>query len=121
MKFMRHTMPPRDTDSRSMTLVDIPLVRRLTEKSVILDSESNITRDVWESTSSLISNVLLPQRGGLHTIITRCDEQQVVGQFRLRGDGTYGHIVYLAPALEDSDDSVWLSALDSLAREAGKH
>ncbi|HEX2621405.1 MAG TPA: hypothetical protein VHL11_14700 [Phototrophicaceae bacterium] len=113
-------MPARDTDIRTVTLVDIPLVLRLIEKSIILDCEVSVTRDT-SGTQGSISSLLLPQRG-THTMVARSDKQQVVGQFRLRPDAFHAQIVYLAPHLEaDTEDTAWLHVLDAMAREAGKH
>jgi hypothetical protein len=113
-------MPIRDADIRSITLVDIPLVRRLSEKGTVLDSELSLTRDPHGPHTALLSTILLPQRG-LHTLVARADKQTVVGQFRLRPDEQNAQIVYIAPHLkEDVEDTAWLHILDAMAREAGK-
>lgn len=115
-------MSSRDTDARPATLVDIPLVRRLTERGVVLDSELGFTREPNGPNGAIFSSILLPQRG-LYTLIARSDKQQVVGQFRLRPDDQNAHIVYIAPGLDfdDVDDTAWLQILDAMTREAGKH
>ncbi|MBC7870768.1 MAG: hypothetical protein H7Y09_08000 [Chitinophagaceae bacterium] len=115
-------MPPRESpETRSMTLVDIPLVSRLAEKGVLLDSEMIYTRDAQGPNGGLFSNLLLPQRG-YHTLLTRADKQQVVGQFRMRTDQPTAQMVYIAPGLEDDEDNTaWLHVLDAIVREAGKH
>lgn len=114
-------MPSRDTDTRLVGLVDIPLVIRLTEDSVILDSALGFKRDVQGPNGALLSSILLPQRG-LHTLIARSDKQQVIGQFRLKSEDNNAHMVYVAPGLEDGeDDTAWLHVFDAMAREAGKH
>ncbi len=113
-------MPSRDTaETRIVSLVDIPLVRRLSESGTALDSELCYTQDSSQHSSGLLS-LLLPYRG-VHTMVTRGDKQQVVGQFRLRQD-TYAHIAYIAPSLEteSDDDTAWLHILDAMALEAGK-
>jgi hypothetical protein len=113
-------MPSRDTDIRAAKLVDLPLVRRLLDKCVVLDSELVLTGDSSGSHSTLMSSLLLPQRG-VHTLVARNDKQQVVGQFRLKPDDPHAQIVYLAPHLDvDADDTAWLYVLDAMAREAGK-
>lgn len=114
-------MSTHDTDTRSITLVDIPLVRRLVEKRTMLDCELTLTREDHASQSAL-STFLLPQRG-TYTLIARNDKQQVVGQFRLKPEDAHAHIVYLAPGLlhDGDDDTVWLHVLDAMAREAGKN
>jgi hypothetical protein len=108
------------TDTRNMTLVDLPLVRRLTGCGVVLDSEIGLTRDARGPNSFLLSSLLFPR--GIYTLVARSDEQQpVVGQFRYRPDDPMAHIVYLAPTIDDdTEDTIWLHILDAMAREAGK-
>lgn len=114
-------MPNRDTDTRFVTLVDLPLLRRLNDKTIILDSELIFTNDMSDVLGSFISSVVLPQRG-LYTLVSRSDAQQVVGQFRLRADDNLAHVVYVASqSLALPDDSAWLHLLDAMARESGKH
>jgi hypothetical protein len=109
-------MPARDTDIRAVKLVDLPMMRRLVDKCIVLDSELILTRE----SNGLISSLLLPQRG-VYTLVARNDKQQVAGQFRLKHDDTHARIVYLAPCMNaDSDDTTWLHVLDAMAREAGK-
>ncbi|MCU0497736.1 MAG: hypothetical protein MUF87_10325 [Anaerolineae bacterium] len=106
----------RDPDIRALTLVDLPLVRRLSERGVILDCELGLTRLHLSSLTSL-----LPQ-SGLYTLIARAAQQQVVGQFRYHTDDLYAQIVYIAPTLDPTEDNTaWLQVLDGMAREAGKH
>src|SRR5262245_49066693 len=107
-------------DTRAITLVDIPLLRRLTGSSVILDSETGLTRDARGAASALLSGIVFPR--GVYTLVARSETQQVIGQFRYRQDDVNAHIVYLAPGLEeDGEDTVWLHILDAMAREAGKY
>lgn len=111
-------MPMHDIDTRTASLVDIPLVRRLVDQGTVLDSELEFTRD---ANGALVSSILLPQRG-LCTLVTRSDKQQVVAQFRVRADDPIAHIMYIAPGLEpDVDDTEWLHLLDAMAREAGRY
>ena len=114
-------MPIRDTaETRAVTLVDIPLVRRLSESGgMVLDSELFYTDATGAQSSGLIT-LLLPYRG-VYTMVTRTENQQVAGQFRLRQDDAYAQITYVAPAPHDGeDDSAWLHVLDAMATEAGK-
>ena len=54
-------------------------------------------------------------------MVTRTENQQVAGQFRLRQNDAYAQITYVAPApQEGEDDSAWLHVLDAMAAEAGK-
>jgi hypothetical protein len=99
--------------------VDIPLVKRIIEKGVVLDSELYYTRNGDGPDSTLFSSLFQRQRG-LFTLITRSDNRQVVGQFRLKSNH-HAHAVYIAPQLdEDDDDTLWLHCLDAMAAEAGK-
>lgn len=108
------------SDTRTMSIVDLPLIRRLTGTGTILDSELGLTRDLRSPNSLQLSNMLFSR--GMYTLITRSDTQPVVGQFRYRPDDLIAQLVYLAPALEEhSDNTLWLHLLDAMAREAGKH
>lgn len=114
-------MPNRDTNTHNMSLVDIPLVKRLSAQGMVLNSEMGLTRDARGPNSALLSSILFPQRG-FHTLVARSDEQQVVGQYRTWSDDPNAHIVYIAPRLDEhADDTAWLHILDAMAREAGKH
>lgn len=107
-------------DTRAITLVDIPLIRRLSETGTVLDSERRLTRDARGAHSALLSTIVFPR--GVYTLVARSDTHQVVGQFRYRPDDLSAHIVYIAPTLEDGgEDTVWLHILDAMAREAGRH
>lgn len=108
------------TDTRTMSIVDLPLIRRLTANGTVLDSEMGLTRDARGPNSLLLSSLLFPR--GVYTMVARSETQPVVGQFRYRPDEQIAHIVYIAPSLgDDTEDTVWLSILDAMAREAGKH
>lgn len=107
-------------DTRTMSLVDLPLIRRLQANGTVLDSELGLTRDARGPHSLLLSSLLFSR--GLYTLVARSENQPVVGQFRYRPDDLIAHIVYLAPSLEDEcENTVWLQILDAMAREAGKH
>jgi hypothetical protein len=112
---------PNDTDTRAVTLVDIPLVKRLTDRATVLDTEIEYTQEPNGLHGSRLSSILLPQRE-LFTLIARADRQHVVGQFRLRAEDHNAQIIYIAPHLDrEADDTAWLYMLDAMAREAGKH
>jgi len=113
-------MPSRENDARPVTLVDIPLVKRLSDKGIILDSELGLTGDTPGTNTTLLSSFLLPQRA-LHTFVARADKQSVVGQFRVKPDNHNAHIIFIAPQLDDDvANTAWLHILDAMAREAGK-
>lgn len=112
------TVTPPDT--RAITLVDIPLLRRLSGNGTVLDSEIGLTRDARGASSAHLSSILFPR--GVYTLVARSDSQRVVGQFRYRPDDLNAHITYIAPSLSDDiENTVWLHILDAMAREAGKH
>ncbi|MBI5667704.1 MAG: hypothetical protein HZC41_06820 [Chloroflexi bacterium] len=109
-------------ETRAIKLVDLPLVKRLSENGVVLDCELCFTQNAGSTRQGgSIFMLLLPYRG-VHTLITRAGKQQVVGQFRLKPDGNCAHIAYIAPVPEDEsdDDTAWLHILDAMAVEAGK-
>ncbi len=108
-------------ETRAMTLVDLPLARRLMDAGAVLESELAFTRDLDGPNSALLSSLLLPTRS-LHTFVTRSDDQQVVGQFRLKPQGTHAQMIYLAPVPLSPvvEDTEWLHLLDAMAHEAGK-
>lgn len=108
----------RGYDVHTAKLVDIPLVRRLAEKGIMLDSELCYTRDAGGNI--LFSSILLPQRG-LYTLVGRAGKQQVMGQFRLKSDDHLAQIIYVAPPLEpEMLDTAWLAVMDAMAYEAGR-
>lgn len=113
-------MPSRDIDTRYVSFVDIPLLRRLSDKYIVLDNEHSLTHESNELAGGILSSVLLPQRS-IHTLITRYDTQQVVAQFRIRPDEPNAHILCIAPDIEPHvEDTAWLHLFDAMAREAGK-
>lgn len=114
-------MPSRDADTRAVTLVDLPVVTRLIDRGVVLDSDIEFTRDARGLNGAVFSAVLLPQRG-VQTLVTRSGKQTLVGQMRVRGDDHVAQIIYITPDLDaDVDDTAWLHILDAMAREAGRH
>lgn len=113
-------MPSRDVDTRPVTLVDLPLVTRLLDKGVVLDSELEFTRDMHGLNGAVFSSILLPQRSQ-HTLVTRAGKVSLVGQMRVRPDDHLAQIVAMAPELDvHTDDTAWLHMLDAMTREAGK-
>lgn len=107
-------------DTRAITLVDLPLIRRLSGSGTVLDSQRGLTRDARGAHSALLSSILFPR--GLYTLVAKSDSQRVVGQFRYHPEEPCAHIVYLAPSVvEGGEDTIWLHILDAMSREAGKH
>jgi hypothetical protein len=110
----------RESEARAVSLVDLPIIRRLSSQATVLESAIEYTQGVNEPNTSTLTNLLLPNRS-VHTLIVKADKQQVVGQFRLRDDEQNAHVVYLAPVLKQGmEDTAWLHMLDTMAREAGQ-
>jgi hypothetical protein len=111
---------PETTQTRSVLLVDLPLVWRLVDNGMILHSEYAYTRALSPQNVAL-SSLILPQRG-LYTLLSRSDKHQVVGQFRMKADDQLAQIITIAPEMEDAeqDNTVWLHILDAMTQAAGK-
>ncbi|MGB1287919.1 MAG: hypothetical protein ACPG7F_15375, partial [Aggregatilineales bacterium] len=107
-----------EADIRTITLTDIPLLRRLSAAGILLDTETALTRKAPGSHSTLLSSILFP--AGIHTLIARGGSRQVVGQLRYRQEDSCAHIVYIVPEGDDEQNNSLL-ILDALAREAGRH
>lgn len=114
-------MRNHEAQTRAVSLVDLPLVYRLADDGMILDSEIAYTRSPNGPYGASISNIILPQRN-VHTLISRCDKDGVVGQFRLKPDDQLARVITIAPSLPDesADDTMWLRAMDAMAASAGK-
>jgi len=108
--------PPEIHEAR---LVDLPLVRRLAEDGIVLDSELLCTRETMGASNVILSH-LLPQRG-VTTLVGRVGDQRSMGQFRLRSEGHLAQMVFIAPTPPPgSKDTPLLHLLDAIAFEAGK-
>jgi hypothetical protein len=114
-------MPTHETQTRSVMLVDLPLVRRVWDKGILLDSELAYARAAGGPQSAILSSIILPQKN-LHTLISKCDKQSVIAQFRMKPDDQLAQIVTIAPTLEEEteDNTVWLHAIDAMTTAAGK-
>ncbi|MFO7323364.1 MAG: hypothetical protein DIU68_016660 [Chloroflexota bacterium] len=111
---------PNDATTRTAKLRDIPLIKRLAESGIVLDSELAFTRAADGPDSAVLSSIVLPQRS-LVTLVTRCDDERVVGQIRLKPSEHLAQIVYIAPPPEEpAHDTAWLQILDAMAEQAGK-
>ncbi len=106
-------------NTHSISLVDIPLVHRLADGGIVLDSSIQCTR-ASDSVHGRLLSSLLPTTQ-THTLVARTPEDSVVGQFRFDDDGHNAHIIYMAPNIPpDHDDSAWLLLLDAMTAEAGR-
>ena len=107
-------------EARPVKLVDLPMVSRLLERTVPLDSEMACTGTLDLGTAALVSRFLLPQRS-VCTLLARRGETQVVGQFRVGQQPQRARIVAVAPGLEPrADNSAWLALLDAMTAAAGQ-
>ncbi len=105
--------------ARPVKLVDLPMVSRLLESTVPLDSEMACTGTLDLGTAALVSRFLLPQRS-VCTLLARRAGTQVVGQFRTN-EPQRARIVAIAPGLEPREDnSAWLALLDAMTVAAGQ-
>ncbi len=108
------------SSARSVKLVDIPLVTRLLDSGVMLDSGLAYTGSIDLSSAALLSSFLLPQRSS-HSVLACAGKQHVVGQFRLHQNPQQARMVYVAPDLPyDTDNSAWLRVLDAMTAAAGR-
>lgn len=107
-------------DVHPAKLVDLPALRRMADKSTILDSELCYTRSIGDSRSAFISSILLPQRG-LFTLVGRIQDTVISGQVRMKYADHLAQIVYIAPNLQpEHSDTAWLALLDAMAVEVGR-
>ncbi|MCA9911710.1 MAG: hypothetical protein KC496_00110 [Anaerolineae bacterium] len=107
------------TDTRIATMLDVPVLRRLTGSGMVLDAEIGVTR--YAQSGHTLSLPSLLSRG-LYTLLARVDQQYAMGLFRYRPEDLIAHIVYMAPELEPGEDTtLWLHLLDGMAREAGRN
>lgn len=109
------------TNIHTAKLIDLPLMRRLTDSGVLLDTELVCTRAALGTGDVLLSSVL-PQRG-VYTLVGRSGrDKKVIGQFRLRADAPVAHMIFVAPGgLGEGEDGTLLHLLDAVAVEAGRH
>ena len=106
------------TDAHAMKLRDLPIILRLKQNAIVLDSELGLIEDARGQSSALLSSIVFPR--GLQSLLGHIDGKDVVGQFRHRQGDVNAHLVYLAPTLDDSeDDAIWLHMLDAMAQQAG--
>jgi hypothetical protein len=115
------TMLNRDADIRVCMLVDLPFLHRVSNHFILLDSETNCTREIHGTSGVILNGVLIPQRN-LFTFTAKLDHHQMVGQFRIQQADQVAQIVYLAPDMQAmDDDTLYLHLFDAMAFEAGKH
>lgn len=107
-------------DTHTLSLVDIPLVRRLSGSTMMLDTRIGCTAASAVQNSTLLASIL--PYTSRYTLVARANNQPAVGQFFITPDGQHARIVYMAPHLPANiPDDAWLLALDGMVREAGRH
>lgn len=115
-------MSYKEPDIRPATLVDLPMLYRSMDHAILLDSIADCVRDRHDLMGVLLSSNVLRPFGGVHTFIARSDHQHVVGQFRMKADNTSAHVVFLSTTSDNAiDEDLWLSLLDAMVQEAGRH
>ncbi len=106
-------------EARPVKLVDLPMVSRLLERTVPLDSEMACTGTLDLGTAALVSRFLLPHRNSC-TLLARRTGAQVIGQFRT-DQPQRARVVAVAPGHEPrADNSAWLALLDAMTVAAGR-
>jgi hypothetical protein len=104
------------TETRAISLTDLPLLRRLGGNGAVLDSETALTSEAQTSLTSILFG------RPFVTLVARTQERHAIGQFRYKADDLNAHITFISPAETPSPDDVtaWYHVLDGMAREAGK-
>jgi len=108
----------RKTESRAMTLTDVPMLRRYQGRGVILDTELHMTHDLSAGPTSYLSSLLFNR--GIYSYLARTGSDEVIGQFRFKGEDVNAHLLYVGPNYDDVSETAWLALMDVLAREAGR-
>jgi hypothetical protein len=104
---------------RSVTPLDLPLVRRVISQSLPLDMTAALTRGINGMEDALLSSVPLADLGA-PTMILRNGEGTLVGQFRHRMGDSSAQLTFLAPEPHDGVSRDWARLLEAMIIEAGK-
>jgi hypothetical protein len=106
-------------ETRHIHLVDLPLIRKMGEKGIILSYALRLTREDYEPASAIWTGMLFSR--GVHSMVARRAEEWVVGQYQFRSeDEPNARLLYVAPNPDEhSDDTLWLHLLDAMAGQAG--
>ncbi|MFN8529521.1 MAG: hypothetical protein U0670_12990 [Anaerolineae bacterium] len=109
-----------DPDIRAAKLVDLPVLRRLTEQASVLDSELGCTRDTIGVHGALISGGLWARDH--YTLVGKAHKQMIAGQIHVLAADRRAQIVFVAPSVHDesADNTALLHLLDAMASEAGR-
>lgn len=106
------------SDIRTVTPLDLPLVRRVISQSFPLDVCAALTRGIHGLEDALLSAVPLTDLGA-PTMVLRNGDSGYVGQFRLRSD-TVAQFTFLAPEPQEGDARDWARLVEAITYEAGK-
>jgi hypothetical protein len=107
-------------EARHFLPIDLPLVRRLTQHGVCLDSATYLTRGVNAIEQAVWGAVPLADLGR-PTFVLRNGNVEAVAQFRHKAGDQHAHVVFIAPDLSRSEDeTAWLNLLDAMVIAAGR-
>lgn len=107
------------SDPRSLTPLDLPLVRRVMPQRLPLDMSAALTRGIHGMEDALLFSVPLADLGA-PTLVMRNGDSGYVGQFRHRAGDPVAHLAFLAPEPQEGDMYDWTRLLEAVAFEAGK-
>jgi len=106
-------------ETRPVTPLDLPLVRRVIPQGLPLDVASALARGMPGLEDVLLSSVPLADLGA-PTLVLRNGDGGYVGQFRQPADKTLAYLTFVAPEPQESDLPTWAHLLDAVVFEAGK-
>lgn len=107
------------SDPRSLTPLDLPLVRRLMPQRLPLDMSTALTRGNHGMEDAVLFSMPLTDLGA-PTLVMRNGESGYVGQFRHRAGDPVAHLTFLSPEPQEGDMHDWTRLLEAIAFEAGK-
>lgn len=107
------------SEPRSVTPLDLALVRRVLPQRMPLDMTLALSRGIAGMEDVLLSAVPLTDLGA-PTVVLRQGDAGYVGQFRLPHDKSVAHLTFLAPHPQDDTVHEWVRLLEGIVFEAGK-
>lgn len=106
-------------EARSFLPIDLPLVLRLMQRGISLDSEQALTHGNLTSLGSTVLGVVTDL--GAPTYVIKDGEVAYTAQFRHRYGDPHAHISFIAPGLDDPfAEEAWTVLLDAMVCGAGK-
>ncbi|MBN1202199.1 MAG: hypothetical protein JXJ20_10120 [Anaerolineae bacterium] len=106
-------------EPRSVTPLDLPLVRRMIAHSLPLDVSAALTYGIRGLEDALLSALPLADLGA-PTMVLRDGSTGYIGQFRHRTSETVARCTFLAPEPQEADAHEWMRLLEAMAFEAGR-